>query len=109
MTIQEGAGVGICPIQQLLKMLAGKHKLDIVKLAAEGSLRFSHLMRRIPGANRQSVSVALREMEESGLLDRLVIREKPLHVEYRLAAKGRALVPLLEQLEAASRMQSELA
>lgn len=101
MTTHSSEGMGICPIQEILKLVAGKHKLDIVKLARGTNVRFSQLMRVLPAANRQSVSVALREMEETGLLERLVIREKPLHVEYRLGAKGRTLVPLLTQLEAA--------
>lgn len=99
MTMKEEAGVEICPIQQLLKQIGGKYKANIVKLIAEDSQRFSQLMRALPGVNRQSLTVALRELEEAGLLERKVIRQKPLHVTYCLSANGTALVPLLSQLE----------
>lgn len=88
-----------CPAQGLLKMLSGKWKPEIFRLALESSLRFNMLMRQITGANKQSLSVALKELEESGLLEREVIQQKPLHVEYHLTQKGKSLIPVFKQLE----------
>ncbi|MCC7464722.1 MAG: helix-turn-helix transcriptional regulator, partial [Saprospiraceae bacterium] len=61
--------------------------------------RFNALLRQLPGSSKQSVAVALREMEEAGLLDKTVVQEKPLHIEYALTERGRALIPVLEALE----------
>ncbi|UYQ95691.1 helix-turn-helix transcriptional regulator [Chitinophaga horti] len=91
-----------CPAQGLLKMLAGKWKPEIFRLAVGGPLRFSSLLRDIEGANKQSLSLALNELEESGLLNREVVREKPLHVAYHLTDKGKLLVPVFQQLEGLS-------
>lgn len=88
-----------CPAEGLLKFLSGKWKPQIFRLAVDGNLRFSSLLRELKGSNKQSVSVALKEMEEAGLLERKVIREKPLHVEYSMTEKGKTLVPVFEQLE----------
>lgn len=88
-----------CPAQALLKMLSGKWKPEIFRLAFEGPLRFSSLLRQISGSNKQSLSVALKELEEVGLLQKVVIREKPLHIEYNLTENGRSLLPIFEQLE----------
>ncbi|HEY8400765.1 MAG TPA: helix-turn-helix domain-containing protein [Cytophagaceae bacterium] len=91
-----------CPAQGLLKLLSGKWKPEIFRLAVNGPLRFSSLLRQIHGSNKQSLSVALRELEEEELLERIVIQEKPLHVEYYLTTKGKSLIPVFQQLEGLS-------
>ncbi|MCH5718776.1 winged helix-turn-helix transcriptional regulator [Niabella hibiscisoli] len=88
-----------CPAQALLKMLSGKWKPEIFRLAMNGPLRFSGLLREIRGANKQSLSVALKELEETGLLEKTTIKIKPLHIEYYLTNRGRTFIPVLQQLE----------
>ncbi|ABG59649.1 winged helix-turn-helix transcriptional regulator [Cytophaga hutchinsonii] len=88
-----------CPAQALLKMLAGKYKPEIFRLAVDGPLRFSSLLRQIKGSNKQTISVALKELEETGILKKVTITEKPLHIEYFLTENGKALIPVFEQLE----------
>lgn len=88
-----------CPAQGLLKLLSGKWKPEIFRLAAEAPLRFSSLLRQIEGSNKQTLSVALRELEEVNLLEKIVIKQKPLHIEYNLTEKGKSLIPILKQLE----------
>lgn len=88
-----------CPAQGLLKMLSGKWKPEIFRLATNGPLRFSGLLRQISGSNKQTLSVALKELEEVGLLQKVVIKEKPLHIEYYLTENGKSLLPIFEQLE----------
>jgi len=41
------------------------------------------------------LSERLRELEEEGIIDRIVIPVTPVRVEYELTAKGRALEPAL--------------
>ncbi|MCF3108283.1 winged helix-turn-helix transcriptional regulator [Niabella sp. CC-SYL272] len=88
-----------CPAQGLLKALAGKWKPEIFRLAMETPLRFNGLLRQIRGSNKQTLSLALKELEELGLLEKIIIRQKPLHIEYHLTGKGRSLVPVFLQLE----------
>lgn len=88
-----------CPAQVLLKQLSGKWKPEIFRLAVDSPLRFSILLRQIEGSNKQTLSVALRELEEVGLLEKVVIKEKPLHIEYYLTENGKSLIPVFQQLE----------
>lgn len=88
-----------CPAEMILKMLSGKWKPQIFRLALDAPVRFNSLLRQIEGSNKQSIAVALKELEEQGVLDRLVIREKPLHVEYNLSERGRSFVAIFRQLE----------
>lgn len=99
MTSLNGNNKDTCPAQALLKHLSGKWKPQIFRLATDGPLRFSSLLRQLGGSNKQSVSVALKELEEHGLLEKIIVNTKPLHIEYRLSEKGKSLIPVLRQLE----------
>ena len=98
-TKKEMGDSATCPAQGLLKSLSGKWKPEIFRLAGEEPLRFSNLLRQIEGSNKQTLSVALKELEEAGLLERVIIQQKPLHVEHNLTKKGRSLIPVFKQLE----------
>ncbi len=88
-----------CPAQAMLKLVAGKWKPEILRLAVEQPLRFSSLLRYLKGSNKQAIAAALKELEETGLLDNVVIKKKPLHIEYHLTKQGRLLIPVLQQME----------
>ncbi|MEA5429158.1 MULTISPECIES: winged helix-turn-helix transcriptional regulator [Arcicella] len=94
-----------CPAEHLLKTLSGKWKPQIFRIALEGPIRFNLLLRQIEGSNKQSISVALRELEEQELLEKVIIKQKPLHIEYNLSEKGKSLIPIFRQLEFLSHEQ----
>ena len=81
-----------------MKSLSGKWKPEIFRLAVDSPLRFSSLLRQIEGANKQTLSVALKDLEEVGLLQKLVIKEKPLLIEYYLTENAKDLIPVFQQL-----------
>lgn len=91
-----------CPAEWLLKTLSGKWKPQIFRIALSGPIRFSTLLRQIEGSNKQSLSVALRELEEQGLLIKTTVNLKPLHIEYHLSERGQSLIPVFQQLESLS-------
>lgn len=88
-----------CPAETLLKEISGKWKPLILKEASFGPIRFNALLKSLEGANKQSLATALKELEESGILSREVIKLKPLHVEYNLSNLGKKLLSLLQNLE----------
>ena len=89
-----------CPAIEVLKMITGKWKPEILQLASQSKIRFNSLLRKIPGSNRQSLSVALRELEENEVLQKHVVSEKPLHIEYTLTDRGRSLMPIFRAASA---------
>lgn len=89
-----------CDAEKLLKLLSGKWKPQIFKLAVAGPLRFSNLLREIPGSNKQSLSVALNELVEENILEKIVVKQKPLHIEYLFTDRGRSLLSVFHNLEA---------
>lgn len=88
-----------CPAEEVLKLLSGKWKPQIFRLALDGPLRFSAMLRAIEGANKQSLASSLRELVAEGCLNKVTIRQKPLHIEYTLSERGKALIPVFRQLE----------
>ena len=53
----------------------------------------------LPEATRQSLTKALRELEESNILERKVIKLKPLHVEYNLTELGLEFIPIFKAVD----------
>jgi DNA-binding HxlR family transcriptional regulator len=99
MTTNASSDADNCPARGLIKLLSGKWKPEIFRLVSIGPCRFSTLLRQISGSNKQTLSIALKELEEAGLLEKVVIRSKPLHIEYNLTTKGSLLLPVFKQLE----------
>ena len=94
-----------CPAEAALRSISGKWKPRILRLAMDAPIRFNQLLRDLPGASKQAVTIALRELEADGVLLREVKRLKPLHVEYQLTEQGRSLIPILKGLERRSEDQ----
>jgi DNA-binding HxlR family transcriptional regulator len=73
-------------------VLGRKWHLRIVYyLLDSGPHRFSDLKDCIDGISSKMLSESLSRLEEAGLVDREVVAEKPLEVEYSLTEDGQAL------------------
>ena len=72
----------------------------MIRDLAEGRSRFCELERSLAGISPRTLSLRLRALEEEGIVKRQTFPEVPPRVEYVLTAKGRALVPLIEDMRA---------
>ena len=73
--------------------------LVLLTLSDRGVLRFSELMRAVPGGiSERMLAVTVRDLEQAGLVVRTVYPEVPPRVEYGLTLKGESLVPHLKSL-----------
>ena len=63
-----------------------------------GCSRFCELERSLAGISPRTLSLRLRALEEEGIVIRQTFPEVPPRVEYALSEKGRALVPLIEDM-----------
>jgi len=88
-----------CPAEHLLKTVSGRWKPAIVRYAVNEPVRFSILLRQLNGITRQSLAAALKELHTEDILEKVVLRQKPLHIEYKLTEKGEMLAGVLLQLE----------
>jgi DNA-binding HxlR family transcriptional regulator len=70
----------------------------MIRDLAEGRSRFCELERSLQGISPRTLSLRLRALEEEGVVERQTFPEVPPRVEYALTSKGRALVPLIEDM-----------
>ena len=89
-----------CPVCRTAEIVCGKWTLLLIKDLAEGRSRFCELERSLGGISPRTLSLRLRALEEEQIVERHTYPEVPPRVEYALTAKGRALVPLIEDMRA---------
>ena len=70
----------------------------MIRDLAAGRSRFCQLERSLQGISPRTLSLRLRELEEAGIVERRTYPEVPPRVEYELTAKGRALLPVVEDM-----------
>src|SRR5436189_1003479 len=70
----------------------------IVFVLLRSRCRFATLRAAIPDITDRMLSERLQELEQEGIVDRTVVPETPVRVEYSLTRKGRALVPAIEAI-----------
>jgi DNA-binding HxlR family transcriptional regulator len=92
-----------CPVCRTSEIISGKWTLLIIRDLAESPLRFCELERSLAGISPRTLSLRLRCLEEQGVVERRTYPEVPPRVEYALTDKGRALVPLIEDMRAYGR------
>ena len=91
--------VGRCPYVTSQKLLAGKWSLLIMHELADGPVRFRQLERRLNPITQATLTRALRQMEEDGLVHREVYSTIPPRVEYSLTQVGAGFKEVLHSLE----------
>jgi len=93
---RETAATGV---EKVIKLLDGRWKLLILfQLFGGRVLRFSDLERAIPAVSQKMLIQQLRQLENDGIVKRLVYPEVPPRVEYSLTEWGQDLCPVLDAL-----------
>jgi DNA-binding HxlR family transcriptional regulator len=87
-----------CPVCRTAEVISGKWTLLIIRDLAGSSLRFCELERSLEGISPRTLSLRLRALEDCGIVGRKTYPEVPPRVEYALTDKGRALVPLIDDM-----------
>ena len=87
-----------CPVCRTADIVCGKWTLLLVRDLADGRSRFCELERSLSGISPRTLSLRLRALEEEGIVERQTYAEVPPRVEYSLTAKGRALIPIIEDM-----------
>ncbi|HIQ57938.1 MAG TPA: helix-turn-helix transcriptional regulator [Candidatus Merdivicinus intestinavium] len=87
-----------CPVETTLMLIGDKWKVLILRDLMPGTKRFGELKKSIGSVSQKVLTAQLRDMEESGLIDRTVYAEVPPRVEYSLTDLGRSLKPILDAM-----------
>jgi DNA-binding HxlR family transcriptional regulator len=89
-----------CPVCRTAEIVCGKWTLLLIRDLATGRTRFCELERSLAGISPRTLSLRLRALEEQGIVERQTYAEVPPRVEYALTAKGRALLPIIDDMRA---------
>ena len=88
-----------CPVETTLMLIGDKWKVLILRDLLTGTKRFGELKKSLCGVSQKVLTAQLRDMEESGLVDRKVYAEVPPRVEYSLTELGLSLKPILNAMQ----------
>lgn len=91
----------ICPKFEAAFTLLGKRWTGLILRALmQGKTRFTDIAQMIPNLSDRMLAERFRELEAAGLVTRQVYGETPVRIEYGLTDAGRALGPVMDQVQA---------
>ncbi len=99
----------ICPrVERAFELLGRKWAGLIIHVLSEGPLYFCEIERAIPSVSARMLTERVKELETVGIVSRTVHTDTPVRVSYRLAEKGRALIPVMKGIERWARTWAEV-
>lgn len=88
-----------CPrYQRAVEIVGRRWSGAILRAMLAGASRFGEIQEAIPDLSNRMLSERLREFEAEGIVERVVVPERPVRVEYFLTEKGRSLNDVVEAL-----------
>ncbi|MDH4561179.1 helix-turn-helix domain-containing protein [Pseudomonas sp. BN411] len=98
-----------CPQRRIHYILNGKWTSMVIYALSHGAMRTGQLERTLPGISKKMLTQTLRDVENSGLVNRKVFNVVPPRVEYSLTPLGETFVePLRELYDWAARNSAAL-
>ena len=89
-----------CPVEDALRLLAGKWRLLVLFRLLDGPQRFNALQRSLAPVTQKVLTAALRGLEADGLVWRRVEATVPPNVAYGPTDRALALAPVFDALAA---------
>lgn len=88
-----------CGMSITLEIIGGKWKPCLIDSISKGIRRPSELHRSHPGASKRVLNLQLKELEDHGVVSKIIYPVLPPRVEYFLTALGESLLPLTRHME----------
>ncbi|WP_254769325.1 winged helix-turn-helix transcriptional regulator [Salinilacihabitans rarus] len=93
------AGEDWCPVTSTALLIGKKwHTVVLHRLLANGPLGFNALKEEVGGISSKVLSDVLEDLETKRLIDREIVSEKPVRVEYSLTELGESLEPVISEM-----------
>lgn len=90
----------MCPKFEAAFQLLGKRWTGlIIRALQNGSKRFKEISEIIPSMSDRMLAERFKELEAEGIIVRRVYPETPVRIEYELTEKGKALAPVMDQVQ----------
>jgi DNA-binding HxlR family transcriptional regulator len=86
------------PVEFSLDWIGGAWKMPVLWRLREKTLRYSEIKKTLPHISDKMLSQTLRELEENHLVNREIFPVIPPKTEYTLTARGKKVIPIIDQL-----------
>jgi DNA-binding HxlR family transcriptional regulator len=88
---------------QAVELVGKRWTGAILIVMLDGPLRFSEVRTLVPDLSDRLLSERLKELEREEIVERRIVDASPVHVEYALTDKGRALEPAVRAIKSWAR------
>lgn len=89
-----------CPIRNILTRISDRWSM-LILLTLNGKqkpMRYSDILAAIPDISQKMLTVALKNLEADGLVERHAFAEIPPRVEYNITERAKTLMPHINAL-----------
>jgi len=87
---------GFCPLyHRAIEIIGRRWTGVIIRALLAGNTRFSQIRGAVPGLSDRLLSERLKELEAEKMVERRVVPDTPVRIEYRLTPKGDALASVV--------------
>lgn len=87
-----------CGMAFSLSVIGGRWKPAILCRLSFNTMRYGELKKSIEGISERMLVAQLRELENDGIVERMVYPEVPPRVEYRMTEHGQSMRAMLEAM-----------
>ncbi|MGF7037744.1 winged helix-turn-helix transcriptional regulator [Mucilaginibacter lappiensis] len=90
--------IDTCGMAVALRVIGGRWKPAILCRLVYGTMRYNELKKSIEGISERMLVAQLRELEQDGIVRRIVYAEVPPRVEYEITELGHTMQPMLNAM-----------
>ena len=89
-----------CGISYTLAMIGGRWKINILAyLLKNQKLRFGELRDKLEGISERMLIKNLKELEDNGIINKIIYQQYPRKVEYELTELGHSLHEIIRCMD----------
>jgi DNA-binding HxlR family transcriptional regulator len=89
----------IIPVRDALDVISGKWKILILISIAHGNKRFTEIQKSVSKITAKVLSKELKDLEEHLLIERTIIDDYPVRIEYSATEYSKTLTKLITELQ----------
>jgi DNA-binding HxlR family transcriptional regulator len=85
-------------VRRVANLLERRFSISVIWASYEGATRFNEFVQALRPVAPATLTARLNELEEAGLLQRVVVEGRPPRSEYRLTARGERIASVVALL-----------
>lgn len=88
----------VCPVDKTLNLINKKWSIQIIRDMFFGKKHFKEFKEDKPKLSNKVLSNCLKELEENGLIEKVVVNTTPVTTEYYLTERGKSMNRIVFEL-----------